>query len=47
VDGWSRQPWSQALDSTDVVELSEQGLRAWGLLRRGNDFVGARGILEE
>jgi aminomethyltransferase len=43
---WSQLPWAQRLDSTDVVEIAEQDLRAWGLLRRGNDFVGARGILE-
>lgn len=46
LQAWSKLPWSRALDSTDVVEISEQDLRAWGLLRHGNDFVGARGIHE-
>lgn len=44
LDVWSRLPWSQAIDSKDVVEIGEQNLRAWGLLRHGTDFVGARGI---
>ena len=44
LDAWSQLPWMQRLDSADVVEISEQDLRAWGLLRRGNDYVGARGI---
>lgn len=47
LEAWSRLPWSRPLDSTDVVEISEQDLRAWGLLRHGDDFVGARGIHEE
>ena len=44
---WSGLPWAQALDSTGVVEIGEQDLRAWGLLRCGDDFVGARGIRGE
>lgn len=47
LDAWSQLPWKQRLDSTDVVEIAEQDLRAWGLLRRGDDFVGARGIRGE
>ena len=47
LDAWSQLPWMQRLDSADVVEISEQDLRAWGLLRRGNDYVGARGIRGE
>lgn len=46
LDAWSRLPLSRALDSKDVVEISEQDLRAWGLLRHSDDFVGARGIHE-
>lgn len=47
LSAWSSLPWSKALDSSDVVELGEQDLRAWGLLRPGSDFVGARGISRE
>lgn len=47
LSAWSSLPWSKALDSSDVVELGEQDLRAWGLLRPGSDFVGARGISGE
>ncbi len=47
LEAWSRHPWTRPLESSDVVEIGEQNLRNWGLLRPGNDFVGARGIREE
>lgn len=37
-------PWVGRLESSDVVEFSEEELRGWGLLRDGSDFVGYRGV---
>ncbi len=37
-------PWGSLLGSSDAIRATREQLFGWGLMREGDDFVGARGI---
>lgn len=40
------QPWLSALSQTDRISCTRRTLESWGLVRTGDDFIGARGLRE-